>query len=262
MPFGSIAHLSDLHIGASRAESLACEKLCETLLAMDVGHVVVTGDVTENGRAGEYAEFNRIFAPLRGAGKLTVVPGNHDRLGDDVGREIMDGTRVDVTRIGRVSVVRVDTTGWHNRFSIAAHGFLDPRVLGDVDRAVDAIPKTDLIIVAHHHHLLRLPLEGFLEHLSHVLWLPFADALRHGPTLLRRLRGRADLVFHGHRHVPAETHYLDLPRPLRVFNAGSSSRLGRFRLFEHADGKLVGDPSWVRLEMGGLVVVRDEDQGD
>ena len=247
MSHGSIAHLSDLHIGASRAESLACEKLCATLLAMDVGHVVVTGDLTENGRNGEYAEFNRIFAPLRDAGRLTVVPGNHDRLEDDAGRGMMDGTRVDVTRIGRVSIVRIDTTGWHNRFSIAAHGFLDPRTLQEIDRAIDALPETDLIIVAHHHHLLRLPLEGFLEHLSHVLWLPFADALRHGPTLLRRLRGRADLVFHGHRHVPAETLFLDLPRPLRVFNAGSSSRLGRFRLFLHEDGKLVGESTWIQV---------------
>ena len=247
MSSGTIAHLSDLHIGASYAEGLACERACKILMEMDVGRVIVTGDLTHHGLTSEYAEFRRIFAPLIETSRLSVVPGNHDRRADDAGRRMMDGARVRLEREDGLSVLRIDTTGWHNRVSFASHGFLDGRVLAEVDRALDAIPEADLVVVAHHHHLLPLPLEGFLEHLSNSLWLPFADALRQGPGLLRRLRGRADLVLHGHRHVPSESHFLDLPRPLRVCNAGSSTRLGRFRLFTHENGRLAGEPSWIRF---------------
>ena len=71
--------------------------------------------------------------------------------------------------------------------------------------------------------------------------LPWTAELQRGPALLHLLRGRCDLVLHGHRHVPAE---LVLgaaeARPLRVVNAGSSTDLGRHRVFSHAAGRLTG----------------------
>ena len=33
-------------------------------------------------------------------------------------------------------------------------------------------------------------------------------------------------------------------RELRIYNSGSSIELGRFRLFQHAAGRLVDEPSW------------------
>jgi metallophosphoesterase superfamily enzyme len=46
--------------------------------------VLVTGDVTHRGRLREWAAFEKAFEPLIESGRLTAVPGNHDRLGDDM----------------------------------------------------------------------------------------------------------------------------------------------------------------------------------
>jgi hypothetical protein len=39
------------------------------------------------------------------------------------------------------------------------------------------------------------------------------------------------------------------PRPLRIFNAGSSTELGRVRVFSHARGRLLCDPSWISARL-------------
>lgn len=241
----SIAHVSDLHIGCSARHSEAAERLCEAINASDVDHVVVTGDITEHGLAREFAEFKRIFAKLRIRGKLIAVPGNHDCLQDGVAREIMDGPRVDVIDHEDVSVVRVNTTGWHNRFTIASHGIIDARVLSEVDRVLAKIPFHHLVIVVLHHHLLPLPEEIFFERLAVWLRLPFADELAHGAHFLERIKGRCDLVLHGHRHVSSETIVQHAARTLRVYNAGSSTLLRKFRRFVFRDGRLAGEPVWI-----------------
>ena len=81
-----LAHVSDLHIGRSVESDARAVRLCQALIEARVDHVVVTGDVTHKGRRRELARFEETFAPLREAGRLTVIPGNHDRLGDDARR--------------------------------------------------------------------------------------------------------------------------------------------------------------------------------
>ena len=41
-------------------------------------HVIITGDITDSGNRGEYEEAVRILESLRSAGRLSLVPGNHD----------------------------------------------------------------------------------------------------------------------------------------------------------------------------------------
>ena len=49
----------------------------------------------------------------------------------------------------------------------------------------------------------------------------FTHELERGRELLARIRGRCDLVLHGHRHVPsAHTLFAGEPRPLGLYNAG------------------------------------------
>jgi hypothetical protein len=72
----------------------------------------VTGDLTHRGRTGELELFEHAFARIRD--RLVIVRGNHDRLGDDVARAIMPGTRVDVEIRHGLFVVRVDSTGPHS----------------------------------------------------------------------------------------------------------------------------------------------------
>lgn len=240
----TLAHISDLHLGRSEATDLEVARAVAALGAVD--HVIVSGDVTHRGRRDELGRFERMFAPLVAAGRVTVVPGNHDRLGDDLGARLRQGERVQTRVAGNVFIVRVDSTGPHNRFLLAGHGDICAQILDDVDAAIRQAPADKLVVVTMHHHPLPLPEETFPEVLSTRLGLPVAKELRLGATLLQRLRGRCDLVLHGHRHVPrAATLFEGDARPLGLFNAGCTPSLGRFRIFAHKQGRLLGAPGWV-----------------
>ena len=138
-------------------------------------------------------------------------------------------------------LVRVDSTAPHNRRSIDAHGQLTKDDLAAIDAALYRAPARVLVAVLLHHHVHRLPGDDLWEHLAGLVGLPWTAELQRGPALLNLLHGRCDLVLHGHRHVPAE---LVLGRgevrPLRVVNAGSTTSLGRTRLFCHEAGRLTG----------------------
>src|SRR5215831_12818608 len=240
----ALAHLSDLHLGRSPADEVRCEQLCRALIDVGVDHVLVTGDVTHRGRRRELEAFQRVFAPLLRAGMLTVIPGNHDRLGDDLGEDLMPGARVQVTEADGLHVVRVNSTGDHNRSWIAGHGALDEADLDAVDAALDAAPADKLVVIAVHHHVLPLPEEHVAEWLSSFLGWPFTAELERGRDLLDRVRGRCGLVLHGHRHVPrgVRVQLDDIAESVHVYNAGSSTELGGARIFEHAGGVLVNEP--------------------
>jgi len=242
----SLAHLSDLHLGRSEAARRAASLLCDRLVESAIDHVVVTGDVTHRGRAAEWAQFLDVFSPLLEEGRMTIVPGNHDRLGDDVAHLIMDERRVDVVRRAGLHLVRVDSTAPHNRFLVAGHGALCDRVIADCAEALaDAAPDA-LRVVLLHHHVLPAPVETFPERLADLVALPFANELALGGCLLERLLGHADLVLHGHRHKPCAIQIAPPGLPgLGVYNAGSSIELGAARIFRHAGGALVAPAAWL-----------------
>lgn len=245
----TLAHLSDLHFGIPAHERTA-GSLVRSLLAAKVDHVVVTGDVTNRGRRDELARFHELFAPFRATGRLTVVPGNHDRLGDDVAPGLMRGARVDVVSRPGLHLVRVDSTAEHNRQFLRAHGELSREVLARVDEALDMAPAGTLCAVLLHHHVLPLPEESMFERLSATLGLPNTAELRLGSELLELVRGRCDLVLHGHRHVPTERRLDDTPlRPLALYNAGSSTTLARMRIFRHEAGRLLAAPHWLHADV-------------
>jgi 3',5'-cyclic-AMP phosphodiesterase len=242
----TIAHLSDLHLGRSPEHDAVVARLREAADGCD--HVIVTGDVTNRGRREELLRFEALFGDLARAGRLSVVPGNHDRLGDDVGARLMRGGRVAAAahEAAGAYVVRVDSTGPHNRFLLAGHGDVDDATLDAIVAALDAAPRGALAIVALHHHPLPLPEETIPERISTGLGWPWAQELRLGRELLWRLRGRADLLLHGHRHVPrALAFFAREARPLGVYNAGCSTALGGFRVFEHERGVLLGAPHFL-----------------
>lgn len=239
----TLAHLSDLHLGRSLKTDEAAVALKEAIVAVD--HVVVTGDVTDRGRAVEHARFEALFGDLRRAGRLTVVPGNHDRLGDDCGPALMRGGRVEAHTGDGVYVVRIDSTGPHNRFLLAGHGILDEETIEQVTLALDGAPRKHLVVAMLHHHVLPLPEETLPEKLSTRLGWPWAQEVRLGLRLLEQIRGRCDLVLHGHRHQPrALSLFAGDARPLGLYNAGCSTALGRFRVFAHREGLLDGAPVW------------------
>ena len=255
-----IAHVSDLHVGRAPSTERACYSLVAALLDAAIDHVVVTGDVTHNGRLDELIVFRRIFGPLIAAGRLSVVPGNHDRLGDDVGRNLMGGgKRVDMVPLPGVHLVRIDSTGAHNRSRIAAHGVLDGNDLDMIDNALDKAPAGHLVALALHHHPLPLPEETLVERVAQALGWPNAAELAAGRELVARAQGRCDLILHGHRHIPRmQVLFPDGDRPLRLHNAGSSSEQVRARIFQIEQGRLVTTPSWL-APVGERVV---DDRGE
>ena len=245
----TLAHLSDLHFGASPTTLERARELVRALLIAGVDHVVVTGDITDNGRDHELALFHRTFAPLLGQGRLTVVPGNHDRLGDDAGAALMGGRRVDTVELPGAWLVRVDSTGPHNRSSVlAGHGDICERVLDEISEALERAPAGAMVAILLHHHPVFLPEEGVLERLASTFNLPFAAELTLGDELLRRALGRCDLILHGHRHVPsARILAPERARPLRVYNAGCTIARQGMNVFTHAGGSLRGEPRWLQV---------------
>jgi 3',5'-cyclic AMP phosphodiesterase CpdA len=204
-----------------------------------VDDVLLTGDVTHRGRRDELARFERIFAPLLDAGRLAVVPGNHDRMGDDAARGLMRGGRVAVTSRPGLHAVRVDSTAPHNRSLIDGHGEVTRQDLADVELALADAPAGALPLVMLHHHVLPLPVEDLAERLATFVGHPCADELPLGEDLLGRIAGRCRLVLHGHRHVPAEFRVAVPGAPeLRILNAGSSTILGQARILAHRDGAI------------------------
>ncbi len=240
----TLAHLSDLHLGAGHERTRATARLVTELWESNVSHVVLTGDVTHSGRFEEYAELRALLGPLLRAGKVTVVPGNHDRGNDDAAELITRGRRVWVERRPGLHLVCVDSTAPHNRASFRAHGSLCERTLAEVDVALDQAGPEDAVVLLLHHHLVPLPVEGVGEWFAHQFGWPHAAELPLGRRLLERALGRCDLVLHGHRHVPRRFEVAGGARPLTVCNAGSSTELGAYRLFRLAHGRLAEKPIW------------------
>lgn len=245
-------HISDLHIGAGPSADRAAARLCDVLMEEHRGPVLLTGDVTHRGRRHELERFRALFAPLLRAGRLVVVPGNHDRLGDDVRDALMPGPRVQAVQRGALFVVRLDSTGPHNRRWVDGHGEVTERDIDDVEAALRGAPSGTQSVLMLHHHPLPLPHDHAAERLVTLLGWKSARELDTGRVLLSRIRGLCDAVFHGHRHVPAQINPWPADaRPLRIFSAGSSTLQRRFRTFRSARVPAC----WIELD--GAVCVTD-----
>jgi Icc protein len=251
----TFAHLSDLHLRSSAKSARRAHGLLQLIERERIDHVVLTGDVTHRGRLEELSELERIFGALLADGRLTVVPGNHDRMGDDVASRFTRG-RVWVDRAPGLRIICCDSTAPHNRYFLTGQGDLQWDDLACVDAALRAAAgHGELVVLALHHHPRALPADGVTDRLAVALGWPAADELALGPDLLALARGRCDLVLHGHRHVPAAyTAWPGDARPLRVFNAGSSTELGAFRVFAHAGGSLAAGPR--RVAVGAAPAAR------
>jgi 3',5'-cyclic-AMP phosphodiesterase len=242
----TLVHLSDIHIGRSLLDEQRAANLVQRLVSTGVDQVVVTGDLTNKGRKQELERFREIFLPLERAGRLTLVPGNHDRLGHDVSSEIQAGPRVQTRTVDGLHLIRFDSSGPHNRAWLSGHGMMTTKDVKDITAAVMEAPDNHLVVLMLHHHPLPLPEDTRAELLSSWLGWKYTAELELGWTMLRSIAGRCDLVLHGHRHIPrAFKLFEDTARPMSLFNAGSTTELDAARLFSFVNGRLLGEPLWL-----------------
>jgi 3',5'-cyclic AMP phosphodiesterase CpdA len=246
MRIRKFAHLSDLHICLRHRSAERVLNLLEHLESAGVDHLVISGDITHRGRRAELQLFYELFGPYLRQRRLTVVPGNHDRNGDGVAAVLMPGARVQVDRAEGLYLVRVDSTAANNHSVIDGRGIITHQDITDILAALDDAPRHVLPVLIMHHHPLPLPDDHLHERITSWLGLSYTSELALGAELLERLRGRCQLILHGHRHRPSEQELFgDSERPLALFNAGHSPSIGAARIFCHCAGELVSAPCWV-----------------
>lgn len=245
LPRLHVAHISDLHVGKGADTAQRLTRLAVSLAKQQLDWVVCTGDVTDHGQAIEAAAFARAMKGI--AHKLTVIPGNHDRLNDNPAKVLSKGDCwVREGCGGRLRLVCIDSTHPANAALIMADGELTHET---IDRAVAAakargIGQSTLVLL--HHHLVKAGGDDLLEVFSDAYRLPFANCLKRGRVLARLLTGEAAGVLHGHKHKAAFVHFREGPHVLPVINAGSTTALLEYRVLVLDDNQIVGE-RWVKF---------------
>lgn len=224
-----VAHVSDLHVGRKGMRPIL-EKLAKSLEDPKINVVLITGDITEWGKQSEFAEFLDLFKNV--CKKAIIVPGNHDKLGDDIAKFIMK-ERVEVVGYQSLNTIKINSTANYNKFLISGHSSVCKSVLKEVGNKINDKFKFNVIVL--HHHIIRLPEETLGEHIAKKFGLPFASELRLGQELINLSLDRVDLILHGHRHVPFEITIPGAKKELGVYNAGCTPALGKYRLFQLMD---------------------------
>lgn len=157
--------------------------------------VVITGDLTDFGRAAEYAHLARLLAPLATM-PVYLLPGNHDDR-DQLRRSFPDhaylGTGADThgfvqysVRVGALRLLTLDTC-----VPGASHGTLCERRLAWLEAQLDACRHEPVVVAMHHP-----PFQTLIGHMDEIGLLEGADALE---ALLRRYTN-VERVICGHLH--------------------------------------------------------------
>ncbi|MBK9517137.1 MAG: metallophosphoesterase [Anaeromyxobacter sp.] len=244
-----LGHISDLHL-ADRARyprngfsAKDCDKhssklakgLLDALREVGVDHLVVTGDLTLSAEPREFERAADLLRPWAEAGKLTVVPGNHDVWtadAVDTGRFLRavgpDGkgmrrpapTYPHVVPLGpEVVLVALDSAryGEDPRATTGKLGADQLKAVRELCREHQKQGKATLL--AFHHHVLlppdRIPSD------VHVARMALADADQ-VIRLLAELPVAA--VLHGHRHCAFRVDVPGVKGPVPILCAGSVSR--------------------------------------
>jgi 3',5'-cyclic AMP phosphodiesterase CpdA len=216
-----IGHLTDLHLNGSGSRHQKLATALEKAKQLKVNHLVLTGDLSANGKAEHFAELGWALRDWKDS-SVTIVPGNHD--GGRAFDQALEGpslgrfrkTSKEPVDLGSLKIFPVDT-----RFHARALVF---RALGRIGETNLPIPEIissateKTTIVACHHGPQSHPL-GFFD------GLVGRDKLN---ALLGRLTNLRVLCGHDHRvldlgriHVAASVaHHGD---PLRLYEVGARS---------------------------------------
>jgi Icc protein len=244
-----IGHISDLHIAdraryprngfsardCDRHSARLAKGLLDALREVGVDHLVVTGDLTLSAETREFERAADLLKWWAAAGKLTVVPGNHDLWtadAVDTGRFLRaigpDGkgmrrpvpTYPHVVPLGEVVLVALDSArfGEEPRETAGKIGADQLRSARELCRHHQKAGKAT--VLAFHHHVVlppeRVPSDAL------VAKMPLADADQ-VIRLVAELPVAA--VLHGHRHCAFRVDVPGADRPTPILCAGSGTRV-------------------------------------
>jgi 3',5'-cyclic AMP phosphodiesterase CpdA len=209
--------------------SARARRLVERLQALGWSHLLITGDLTQLGTAGEFALAREVLAPLlqRGAGQVTVIPGNHDRYTPDAlrrrdferhfGEFAGEGDPFTRQLTERWWMVAWDSAAPAGLFSAA--GRVRPETLRATEAWLAALPAGARVIVANHYPLFFPPPHRYKA--SH-------DLANQEEVRGWLLRQPVQLYLHGHVHHNWLLTVEGEQGPITVVNSASSTRVPRF----------------------------------
>ena len=199
-----VAQLSDLHCGSPFFDAGLLETAVNETIALRPDLVVIGGDLTAEGYAGEFRMAQQFLEPLFDAGfTMLVIPGNHDsknvgylhfRDTFGVGDVAEKGDRV-------ISLTLPPLNGTEHplRVQIVAIDSSKPDLAeGEVGRERyrwirdQFAAEADFKVFVLHHHLVPVPGTGRERN---TVW----DA---GDVLALLAELKVDMVLSGHKHVP------------------------------------------------------------
>lgn len=161
--------------------------------------VVVTGDLTDFGRAAEYAQLRALLAPL--ACPIYLMPGNHDD-GAELRRAFpehaylrqADGRHVDyAVDLGGLRLVALDTS-----VPKAPYGEIDDAQLAWLEKTLAAAPSIPTVLALHHP-----PFATRIGHMDDI-------GLVHGAGALEAVvaqHAQVERVISGHLHRSIQTRW-------------------------------------------------------
>lgn len=208
-----LLHVSDLHFHQDQAKNAQVNaRLGRVKERYPEHHVLVTGDITDDGHPAQYANARAALQPF--VGRVHICPGNHDFgatgmfYSADRARRFDSELSVPLGQAGcfyganapLVSVVNgadaqvmfialdsnLETTNLFD-FSCGEIGDLQ---LAALDAILAAPANRDYVKVLffHHHPFIRKENDPFM-------------ALLDAPKLWRTVWGRVDVIAFGHKHV-------------------------------------------------------------
>jgi 3',5'-cyclic-AMP phosphodiesterase len=245
-----LGHISDLHVAdkgryprhgitpreCDRHSVRLAKGLLDALEEAALDHLVVTGDLTLSGEASEFEKVAKLLGRWAEAGKLTLVPGNHDvwsyesaqkyrflrALGPDGKgmRQAVQSYPRAVSLGDEAVLIALDSARWGEDPRTTA-GKVGSQQLKAVRELVREHTRQErAVVLALHHHLILPPERVSSDACVSKMGLQDADQL---VRLVAELPIAA--VLHGHRHVAFR---LDLPGPdgaTPVLCGGSASRV-------------------------------------
>ena len=189
-----LIHLSDLHFGALRSETL--EPLLGLVAELKPSIVVVSGDLTQRATRSQF-ESARAFLARIACGRQVVVPGNHDVplwnpwlrffAPRDRFDEYIDSDAFPTESDDELMVIGINTA----RSLTRKNGRVNANQLAEVARRFRSAPAGVLRVLTCHHPFV-VP-EGISAK---------ERAGRSDLALAALVDHEVDLLLTGHRHIP------------------------------------------------------------